>query len=212
MTVTEPDDLPADYGVDEAAEVLAAGEPPGCPHPPGDRRLEDGQQVCLACGEAVEAWEQQPIVPRERPGGENPTMRPGSAGSNGLRHVTVPQDGQVGRPYTPDELEREIVVVLDRIERGAGWLTTEEEKRAAAKLAYEVNFAKARFRSDGRSAEQRNDDAMLQCLNLYEEWQMRELTCRTAREGLHNLRSMLSGLQSVLRSIGTALGGGGGYR
>jgi hypothetical protein len=186
--------------------------PPGCPHPPGDRRLEDGQQLCTLCGETVEEWERQAIVPRDRPGGENPTMRPGTAGSAGLRHVTVPRDGEVGRPYTPDELEREIVVVLDRIERGAGWLTTEEEKRAAAKLAYEIAFAKARFRSEGRSAEQRNDDALLACLELYEEWQMRELTCRTAREGLHNLRSMLSGLQSVLRSIGTALGGGGGYR
>jgi hypothetical protein len=185
---------------------------PGCPHPPGDRRLENGQQLCTACGEVVEPWEQQAIVPKDRPGGENPTMRADSAGAKGLRHVTVPRDGELGRPYTPDELEREIVVVLDRIERGAAWHTTEEEKRAAAKLAYEIAFAKARFRSEGRSAEQRNDDALLACLELYEEWQMRELTCRTAREGLHNLRSMLSGLQSVLRSIGTALGGGGGYR
>ena len=28
MSRTEPDDLPADYGVDEQAETLAEGEPP----------------------------------------------------------------------------------------------------------------------------------------------------------------------------------------
>jgi hypothetical protein len=93
-------------------------------------------------------------------------------------------------------VERELVVIIDRIERGAGWLTTQEEKRAAAKLAYEIAFAKARYNSDGRSAEQRNDDALLQCLDLYEEWQQLELVCRTAREGLHNLRSMVHAVRS----------------
>jgi hypothetical protein len=194
----------------EVREALGGEEPgpeeppPGCPHPPSERRLEDGVQVCRACGEAVEEWERQAIVPKDRPG-TDPTMREETAG--GLRHVTVPQPGDTGRPYTPDQIERELVVIIDRIERGAGWLTTQEERRAAAKLAYEIAYAKARYNSDGRSAEQRNDDALLQCLDLYEEWQGLELVCRTAREGLHNLRSMQSGLQSVARSIGTALGG-----
>jgi hypothetical protein len=52
----------------------------------------------------------------------------------------------------------------------------------------------------------------LQCLDLYEEWQQLELVCRTAREGLHNLRSMLVGLMAVAKSIGAALTGGGGFR
>jgi hypothetical protein len=67
--------------------------------------------------------------------------------------------------------------------------------------------AVAPYRSEGRSAEQRNDDALLQCLDLYEEWQQLELVCRTAREGMHNLRSMLVGLMAVAKSIGAALGG-----
>lgn len=187
-------------------------EAPACPHSASGRRLVDGQQVCTDCGETVEEWERQAIVPRDRPGGEDPTYREGTRTAGGLRHITVPTDGMTTRPYTPDEVERELVVVLDRIERGAGWLTTQEEKRGAAKMAYEIAYARARYNSDGRSAEQRNDDALLQCLDLYEEWQLLELTCRTAREGLHNLRSILSGLQTVARSIGTALGGGGGYR
>jgi len=204
-----PEVLPALTDAEEAAWAEENKVTPGCAHPPGDRRLLDGAQVCTACGETVEEWERQAIVARDRPG-TDPTMRPETAG--GLRFVTVPQPGDTSRPYTPDEVERELVTIIDRIERGAAWLTSEEEKRAAAKLAYELAFAKARFRSDGKSAEQRNDDALLQCRELYEEWQMRDLTCRTAREGLHNLRSMQSGLQTVARSIGTALSAGGGWR
>jgi hypothetical protein len=204
-------DDPAYGDLDGPGSTLTAGEePPGCPHPPSERRLEDGQQVCLTCGETVEEWERQAIVPKDRPGGTDPTMREATA--SGLRFVTVPRPGDTGRPYTPDEVEREMVLVMDRIERGAGWLTTQEEKRAAAKLSYEIAFAKARYNSDGRSSEQRNDDALLQCLDLYEEWQQLELVCRTAKEGLHNLRSMLVGLMAVAKSIGAALFGGGGFR
>lgn len=169
-------------------------------------------QVCLACGTLVAAG--QAIVPRDRPGAADPTAREGTR-TGGLRHITYdPAQVQPGgpRPYTPDEVEREIVDTLDRIERGAGFLTTREEQRAAAKLAYDVAFARARFRSQARSAEQRNDEALLACLELFEEWQMLELVCKTARDGMHNLRSKLSGLQTVSRSIGAALGGGGGYR
>jgi hypothetical protein len=191
-------------GEDPGPDVLAPEEPRGCPHPPSQRRLEDGEQLCLACQSIVEPWERQAIIPKDRPGSD-PTMRQETA--SGLRHITVPRDGDTGRPYTPDEVERELVVIIDRIERGAGWLTTQEEKRAAAKLGYELAFARARYNSDGRSSEQRNDDALLQCRDLYEEWQQLELVCRTAREGLHSLRSMQSGLQTVARSIGTALGG-----
>jgi hypothetical protein len=197
----------------EATAADEVAEDAGCPHPPSERRLEDGEQLCLACGQVVEPWERQAIVAKDRPGVTDPTAREGDARqTGGLRHITGA--GLVGgdRPYTPDEVEREIVDTLDRLERGAGFLTTREEQRSAAKMAYEIAFARARFRSDGRSSEQRNDDALLQCLDLYEEWQQLELVCRTAKEGLHNLRAKLSGLQSVLRSIGTALGGGGGYR
>lgn len=195
-------------------EGWVGDEPPrGCPHPPSDRRLADGRQVCTACGQTVEEWEQQAIIPKDRPGVTDPTAREGDPRNRGgLRHITGAELVGGDRPYTPDEVEREIVDTLDRLERGAGFLTTREEQRSAAKMAYEIAFAKARFHSDGRSSEQRNDDALLQCLDLYEEWQQLELVCRTAREGLHNLRAKLSGLQSVLRSVGSALGGGGGYR
>lgn len=214
-TVVEPDDLPADYGDDEQADSLAAADPPddGCPHPPSARRLHDGQQVCTLCGMPVEGLPQT-IMPRDRPGGVDPTQREGTARSQGgLRHITWdPETPAASRPYTPDEVEMEIVDTLDRIERGAGWLTTKEEERVAAKVAYELAYARARFTSKAKTVGEREDDALLRCREQYEEWQLLELQCRTAREGMHNLRSKLSGTQSVLRSVSEALRGGGGQR
>lgn len=182
-----------------------------CLHPPSARRLIDGEQVCLVCGEVVAA-EEPAIIARDRPGTTDPTAREGSERTEGgLRHITWdPANPYSSRPYTPEEVELEIADTLDRIERGAGWLTTREEERAAAKLAYELAYAKALLTAPGKSAEMRAAAALVECQDGYGEWQNLELVCRTAREGMHNLRSKLSGLQSILRSASAALGGGGG--
>jgi hypothetical protein len=180
---------------------------PGCRHPAADRRLVEGEQVCTVCWEVIES--EQQIVPRDRPGSEDPTIRPASDGQRpvGLQHVTYDPTAQYAhRPYTPEEVELEITRILAKLEVGAGFLTTKEEERAAAKIEYELRHARARFDSRGRSAEQREDDALLQCRHEYERWQLLELQCKTAREGMHNYRSMLSGFQSVLRSASTVAG------
>lgn len=202
---------------------LDGTEPEGCPHPEHARRLTDpdeqGQreQVCSLCWEVVPIAAGVPaIVPKSRPG-TDPTMRLGGGdlGPGGLRHISydpaAPQknaDGSITtRPYTPDEVERELVDTMWRIESGAGWLTTKEEERSAAKLAYELAHARAIYESKGRSAEQREAEALLRCRREYEDWQLLELTCKTAREGLHNLRAKGSYLQTVNRSVGDALRG-----
>lgn len=200
--------VPVDDAPIEGAVGLIEEDPnadaPGCPHPAPDRRLVDGEQWCGACGEVV-AGATQAIVPRERPGVVDPTRREGDARSGGLQFVKVPVPGNAGRPYTADQVEQEIVVLLDRLERGQGWLTTKEEERAAAQLAFDLAFARARFRSTARSAEQRNDEATLLCRDEYERVKLLDLTCKTARDGLHSLRSSLSALQSVLKSINATM-------
>jgi hypothetical protein len=108
-------------------------------------------------------------------------------------------------------VELELTDTIDRIERGAGFWTTKEEQRSAAKIEFELAFAKARFTSQRKTVGEREDDATIQCAELYERWQLLELVCRTAKEGLHNLRSKQSALQSILRSAGEAMRGGGGY-
>lgn len=209
----EPEPLAIDP---ETADPADAGDPGACPHPAQDRRraeVEGGHvQVCTRCGEEVPGATQL-IVPRERPGAEDPSHREGTERSRGgLRHITWdPANPAASRPYTPEEVELELADTLDRIERGAGFWTTQEEKRSAAKIAYELAFARARFTSTRKTVGEREDDAVIQCAGLYEEWQLLELTCRTAKEGLHNLRSKQSGLQSILRSASEAMRGGGGY-
>lgn len=194
-------------------------QPDGCPHPEHARRLvgDEGsrEQVCSLCWEVIDSLVPA-IVPKDRPG-VDPTMRLGGSdlGTGGLRHMTYdPQapakhaDGSIAtRPYTPDEVERELVDTMWRLEAGAGWLTTKEEERGAAKLAYELAHARAIHMSRGRSLDAREAEALLACRRQYEDWQLLELTCKTAREGLHNLRAKGSYLQTVNRSIGDALRG-----
>jgi hypothetical protein len=213
---SEPDDRPDEDATDEQTATVVEGEvgldldlpdPQGCPHPLPDRRLFDGQQVCGACWEVLD--EPTPaILPVDRPGATDPTMRTGDgARPVGLRHVSS-VDGQAytDRPYTPEEVELEIVGILSRIERGAGFQTTKVEECAAAKLEYDLAYARALINSTARSKELREAEAMLACRAQYERWKLLELTVKTTSEGMHNLRSMLSGFQSVARSIGVALG------
>lgn len=214
MTALDPGDFAYD---DEARHADTDGgvlveDPPDCVHPPAARRLEDGQQVCRVCGEVVEGGSQT-IVPKDRPGSVDPTMREGGRSSGGLRHVTWdPTNPAASRPYTAEEVELELVDTLDRIERGAGWLTTKEEERSAAKIRYELDFARARFTSHAKTVAEREDDATIRCAQAYEEWQLLELQTRTAKEGLHNLRSKAVALMSIMKSINVAMSGGGGFR
>jgi hypothetical protein len=189
-------------------------EAAACTHPASARRLVNAGepprpvQVCTACGEEIPGATQV-IVPRDRPGTTDPTQREGDERSKGgLRHVTWdPTNPASSRPYTPEEVELELVDTLDRIERGAGYLTTQEEKRSAAKIAYELGFARARFTSEAKTVGGREDEALLACADTYQEWQLLELTVRTAKEGLHNLRTKANVLQSVLSSIREAMRG-----
>lgn len=193
--------------------VIEAMEDGACRHPASARRRAEVEggfvQVCSACGEEVNPGDNQAIIAADRPGTTDPTQRENDERSKGgLRHVTWdPANPASSRPYTPEEVELELVDTLDRIERGAGWVTTKEEARSAAKVRYELDFARARFTSERRTVGEREDDALLACRDAYEEWQLLEMQVRTAKEGLHNLRTKANVLQSVLSSIREAMRG-----
>lgn len=199
MTDNHDDPVEGTVGLDPAGTLDDQ-----CAHPLPDRRLFDGEVVCSVCWEVL-GGPVPAIVPRDRPGTADPTRREGDERSGGLRFVALPTDGQT-RPYTPDQVEQEIVLLLDRLERGQGWLTTKEEERAAASLAYDLAFARALINSTARSKEVREAEAMLACRDQYERWKLLDLTCKTTAEGMHNLRSMLVGFMSVAKSIGAELG------
>lgn len=122
--------------------------------------------------------------------------------SSGFTHMPwPPADGLQRRPYTPDEVELEIVDTLARIERGSSFLVQKERERGEAKLAYEMAFARALAQAEGRSEKTREAQALVACEQMYERWQTADLACRVSREALHNLRAKLSGLQSVASSV-----------
>lgn len=189
-------------------QTLDGTVPDDCRHPASDRRLLDGEQFCLACGQVVAAGTQV-VVARDRPGTVDPTQREGSERSQGgLRHITWdPANPAASRPYTPEEVELELVDTLDRLERGAGFLTTKEEQRSAAQLQYDLAYARARFTSEARTVAEREDDALLSCRAELEELRLLDLQVRTAKDGLHNLRTKANVLQSILSSIREALRG-----
>jgi hypothetical protein len=202
MTDNHDDPVEGTVGLDPAGTLDDQ-----CAHPLPDRRLFDGEVVCSVCWEVL-GGPVPAILPVDRPGATDPTMRTGDgARPVGLRHVSY-VDGQAyaDRPYTPEQVELEIVGILSRIERGAGFQTTKVEECAAAKLEYDLAYARALINSTARSKEVREAEAMLACREQYERWKLLDLTVKTTAEGMHNLRSMLSGFQSVARSIGTSLG------
>lgn len=226
---TEPPDRPDEDAEDEQTTTLVEGEEPiegeiglvlpdgvmpdgsqpeGCSHPFPDRRYFDGQQVCSRCWDVLDDEPTPAITAVDRPGSADPTMREADgARPVGLRHVQyVDGKAYADRPYTPEEVELEIVGILSRIERGAGFQTTVVEELAAARLEFDLAYARAIIRTTSRSKELREAEATLACQEQYERWKLLELKAKTTADGMHNLRSMLSGFQSVAKSIGVSLG------
>lgn len=203
---------PAEDAEAEAVAEIRAGEeeapgtgtpvndPDACPHPAGDRlRDEDGTQVCAACGAVVE----QPTA--EQQAGGSGWIEPAEpeSGVGVLRHIPW---GPGQRPYTPEDVEHEILDYIARLNSGARFQAAKEQELREAEIAYEINYARKLIDAPGRSEKMRTAWALLQ---VEEEWTkvtvLRQVV-RTTREGMHTLRQQLTGLQSVARSVGAVAG------
>lgn len=107
-------------------------------------------------------------------------------------------------PYGPVEVEKAILDAVARLERG---LVHEANLIAAAdqlKIEYELAYAKAIERSTGGAADVRKANATLACERQYRAWR-EAVAARDAMKAVtHTLRSTLSGLQSVGRSVGAS--------
>lgn len=108
------------------------------------------------------------------------------------------------QPYGPAEIERAILDQVRRLERG---LAHEANLIAGAdqlKIEYELAYARAVRESDGGAADTRKADAVIKCEAQYRAY-MDACAARDAMKAVtHTLRSTLSGLQSVGRSVGVA--------
>lgn len=197
---------------DLARQALAGeedGQGPGCPHPPGERvRDDDGTQVCMACSQVIEEGDgpSAGVSTRDRAGAAPP-----DSGDGVLSRIPWPP-GPNTVPYTPENVEHEIIDMVARLNSGARFQAGKEEELAQARIAFELKHARALIGSPGKSAQERKAWALLQ---VEEEWTrltVLEQVVSTTKAGMHTLRQQLSGLQSVSRSVGQAASVGQGNR
>jgi hypothetical protein len=118
------------------------------------------------------------------------------------------------RPYTPVEVEAQLVDLEGRLERGQHFQRVWEERAYRTKLAftmaYEADlvriYEETKAPQDIRQAQARTENK-----TLYEDMTLAEMMVRAVRESMHNLRSQLSGYQSIAKSVGASMTGHG-YR
>lgn len=106
--------------------------------------------------------------------------------------------------YRPTDVELQLVSIVQRLESGQHFQRQWEVRANQAATAYEIAHARAIVESDGRSKEVREAEALLACEDLYLMKMDAEATVKAVRESMHNLRSMLSGFQSIARSVGVS--------
>lgn len=109
---------------------------------------------------------------------------------------------------TPDELNAHLLDVVARLESGQLFERECIEAEYAAKLAWEL--AKAKQVAKGGGAEDvRTARALTEHGDLYEAAQRAEMMRKATQAAMHNLRSVLSGYQSVSKSVLATYGAGG---
>lgn len=113
--------------------------------------------------------------------------------------------------YSPDEVERHILDVLARLECGALFERAAIESAAAANHDWDRAYWRAYHGSSATSEGKRKADAMVSCddQGLTERRFQADMVREAAKSTMHNLRAVLSGYQSVAKSITAAYGPGG---
>jgi hypothetical protein len=111
--------------------------------------------------------------------------------------------------YTAMDIEMQLVSIEARLEQGQLFQRVWEMRALSAEIAYELAYAQAITDSQATSADRRKAEAILAC----QEQLVAKLTAKTMSKAvadtMHNLRSMLSGYQSIARSVGSSMQVGG---
>ncbi len=111
--------------------------------------------------------------------------------------------------YTPDDVERHIVDVLARLEMGAKFEREVIGKQYETAQAYELAYQAAVLASEHTSADRRKADAITKCEAELKAKNEAEFLRKAVQATMHNLRAVLTGYQSVSRSVGATYSGGG---
>lgn len=112
--------------------------------------------------------------------------------------------------YTPQQVEERMLDCVRRLEQGAMFERACILAAYAAKHAYIMASSRALVDVRGQGSEKdREAAAMVSCEELYEEMGRTKMMEIATKAAMHNLRSILSGYQSVLRSVGATYNAGG---
>lgn len=130
----------------------------------------------------------------------------------------MPSEGQeldplVGRlapldptqPYTPQDVELKIVSILRQVENSEEFLRQQLARLHQATHNHTMRYNLAIARSTAKAQDQRKAEAVIACEAQLKEMTEAEMLVRALRDAQHNLRSQLSGFQSVSRSLGVSL-------
>lgn len=109
-----------------------------------------------------------------------------------------------GAVVTPQQCEEAIAAICIKIDQGTAVQAGIEEAARLAKLAYDGAYALAITRSEARSADRREAEARVATAELEAAMTAHVLKARLTEKAMHNLRSMLSGVQTIAKSVGAS--------
>lgn len=166
----------------------------------------DGLPVAM-CGCGVFA----PLVERDEPNGLAPTVggTASYAAADPIQSTLALIDPT--EMYTPQDVELHILDVLYRLETGA--LFERETVREAYRTAqeYTIAFETAIHESQQSSADRRKAEATVKTQDQFRAMTEAKMMKEAAKQTMHNLRAVLTGYQSVARSVGSTYDAGGSH-
>jgi hypothetical protein len=108
-------------------------------------------------------------------------------------------------PYTPADVELKIVEILRQLENSELFLRQQLARLHQATHNHDFRYNLALAKSDQRAADQRKAEAWLATEKERHEMTEADMLVRALRDSQHNLRSQLSGFQSVARSLAVSM-------
>jgi hypothetical protein len=142
-----------------------------------------------------------------------PAMTNGEAAAEGRKtyHPDDPIAATIAlidptKVYTPEEIERQILDCNARLERGAHFERAALEEEGRTELLWSNAFDLAVLNSEQRAVDLRKADAMVSTRELHDAFVTARMVRKAIQSTMHNLRSVLSGYQSVGKSIANTYG------
>ena len=171
--------------------------------------LHEGETVVLCgCGEFFPAPElAAPTV----------DLSPERVDAHGPEAVTVAAADPIartlaliapGQDYTPEQIEKLMLDTVYRLEQGQAFERWALEQAAEAERQYGRRYALEFTKATG-AMELRRYTAEVACADLADAKDRTDMVHRAAKAAMHNLRSTLSGYQSVLKSVQATYQAGG---